>query len=93
MSYTKRTLPARLVRVTDVYGDTLLTAEPAPFYRCEDRPRRIPTNHPMATYRPSPALLALPGLINSGVVQTLLTLLTGLLVGVGFGMLLGSGGL
>ena len=81
MSYTKRLLPARLVRVTDVYGDTLLTANPAPFYRCEDRPRRIPTGAPMATYRPSPAVLALPALTQGYPGQIVIAAIAGVLVG------------
>lgn len=48
MSYMKRHYHATVISVRDRSGDTLYPREPAPFYRCEDRPRRLPMGHPMA---------------------------------------------
>lgn len=48
MSYMKRHYHATVISVRDRNGDVLYPVDPAPFYRCEDRPRRIPVGHPMA---------------------------------------------
>lgn len=70
MSYIKRTINhTRLVRVADTHGETLFPLDPAPFYRCEDRPRRLPIGHAMAARRDvqRPAIArALPPLIYDG---------------------------
>lgn len=81
MSYTKRALPARLVRVSDTAGDTLFPLTPAPFYRCEDRPRRIPVGHPMAAYHPSPAVLALPQRLESNAGRLAVAAIAGFMAG------------
>jgi hypothetical protein len=60
MSYMKRTINhSRIVKISDRHGDILYPLAPAPFYRCEDRPRRIPVGHPMAIrdVTPSPAFI------------------------------------
>ncbi len=56
MSYIKRQIPhLRIVRVIDRNGDTLYPTAPAPMYRCEDRARRLPSDHPMAIRNVTPA--------------------------------------
>lgn len=81
MSYAKRALPVRLVRIADRSGDVLYPVDPAPFYRCEDRPRRIPVGHPMATYHPSPAVLALPQRLESNAGRLVVAALAGFMAG------------
>ncbi len=83
MGAMKRTIPhTRLVRVSDTAGDTLYPLTPAPFYRCEDRPRRIPVGHPMATrYHPSPAVLALPQRLESNAGRLAVAAIAGFMAG------------
>ena len=82
MSYAKRALPVRLVRIADRSGDVLYPVDPAPFYRCEDRPRRIPEGHPMATRKiPPQVLLALPERIQSTAGRLAVAALAGFLIG------------
>lgn len=82
MSQTKRNLvTAQIVRIADRSGDVLYPVDPAPFYRCEDRPRRIPEGHPMATYHPSPAVLALPQRMESTAGRLAVAALAGFMAG------------
>ena len=82
MSYAKRALPVRLVRIADRSGDVLYPGDPAPFYRCEDRPRRIPEGHPMATrYQPPAAVLALPQRLESNAGRLAVAAIAGFMAG------------
>lgn len=56
MSHAKRQFSPRLISIHDTSGDVLYPVDPAPFFRCEDRPRRIPTGHPMAVRGVTPPL-------------------------------------
>lgn len=48
MSHAKRQSSPRLISIINTNGDTLFPQTPAQFFRCEDRPRRIPVGYPMA---------------------------------------------
>ena len=56
MSHAKRQFSPVLVSVHDTHGDVLYPIEPAPFYRCTDRPRRLPEGHPMAVRDVTPPM-------------------------------------
>lgn len=56
MSHAKRQFSPRLISIHDTSGDVLYPVDPAPFFRCEDRPRRIPVGHPMAVRNVTPPL-------------------------------------
>jgi hypothetical protein len=91
MSYSKRQHPCHIVSVRDTRGEWLYPQTPAPFFRCEDRPRRLPADHPMATHRvvtPVPALFTLTHPLRSELVGRVSTvMIVSGLAGVLFGLL------